>query len=197
MSRKSAYEWGCMDGDCVAPFATREKAEARIAAVSDTAPSEDWNFDSACPWCDQDNRGRDFSEEAHAARHRPTPSEDEQLPCQLPGHAGCERVLVDGEPWFDHHPTPVDREKLIEEVAQGMYCEAMSGRDWMLAPEDVRQHWRRYARVALDAALAVSPAPARDEWEYEYADDDDPEGNVYGQLRRIVGPWLPVTEEER
>lgn len=30
MSRKSTYEWGCMDGDCVAPFATREEAEEHI-----------------------------------------------------------------------------------------------------------------------------------------------------------------------
>ena len=42
-----------------------------------------------------------------------------------------------------------------EEVARAMYGEALPGRDWMRCPDDVRHHWRRYARVALDAAFAA------------------------------------------
>lgn len=46
-----------------------------------------------------------------------------------------------------------------EDVARAMYGEAMPGRDWMRCPEDVRQHWRRYARVALGAAFAALTTP--------------------------------------
>lgn len=38
--------------------------------------------------------------------------------------------------------------------------------------------------------------PAEPGWWYEYADDEDLDGNVYGQLRRVVGPWLPVEGEK-
>lgn len=41
------------------------------------------------------------------------------------------------------------------------------------------------------AALEAQPAP---DWEYEYADDDDPDGSVYGQVRRMVSPWEPVPD---
>ena len=46
-----------------------------------------------------------------------------------------------------------------EEVARAMYGEALPGRDWMRCPDHVRQHWRRYARVALDAAFAALTTP--------------------------------------
>ena len=28
--------------------------------------------------------------------------------CAVPGHTGCTRVMVDGEPWFDHFPAERD-----------------------------------------------------------------------------------------
>ncbi|MDI6024484.1 hypothetical protein QBL02_13130 [Leucobacter sp. UT-8R-CII-1-4] len=34
------------------------------------APSEEqWNFGSACPWCDPDNRGSDYTEQKHEQKH--------------------------------------------------------------------------------------------------------------------------------
>ncbi len=32
----------------------------------------------------------------------------EQDECAVPGHTGCTRVMVDGEPWFDHFPAERD-----------------------------------------------------------------------------------------
>lgn len=34
MSRKSVYEWGCMDSDCVMAFKTREEAEVHVSRCS-------------------------------------------------------------------------------------------------------------------------------------------------------------------
>lgn len=40
---------------------------------------------------------------------------------------------------------------VIEAMAKGMYSEALPGRSWDRCPEDVKQHWRRYARAAYSA----------------------------------------------
>lgn len=49
----------------------------------------------------------------------------------------------------------------------------------------------------LAAALrSLLSETQEDEWEYEYADDDDPGGNVYGKCRRKVTPWVRVPVEE-
>jgi hypothetical protein len=52
-----------------------------------------------------------------------------------------------------------------------------------------RRFWEAGFRQGVAAARESAQDPS---WEYEYADDDDPEGAVYGQVRRIVGPWEPV-----
>lgn len=40
---------------------------------------------------------------------------------------------------------------VIEAMAKGMYSEALPGRSWDWRPEEVKQHWRRYARAAYAA----------------------------------------------
>lgn len=52
------------------------------------------------------------------------------------------------------------------------------------------------SRVLAAALRSLLSETQEDEWEYEYADDDDPGGNVYGKCRRKVTPWVRVPVEE-
>lgn len=128
-------------------------------------------------------------------------------------------------------PAPVDREKL-EALMEEKFPrrEPWEKRNPPMRGDDPAVDQRDDERAAIDefidyvveagAALAVSPAPARDEWEYGTVHADSPQmGSVEPSLeaairrvaswnrgdperkglavrRRKAGPWLPVTEEE-
>lgn len=53
---------------------------SRLAdALEATLPGENgFDFGSACLWCDPDNRGTDYSDGAHAARHERLSAQEQQ-----------------------------------------------------------------------------------------------------------------------
>lgn len=67
------------------------------------------------------------------------------------GFSGAEDrqvAFLEGVAWaIPEEPDPA----VIEAMAKGMYSEALPGRSWDRCPEDVKQHWRRYARAAYSA----------------------------------------------
>lgn len=80
-----------------------------------------------------------------------------------------------------------DRVALAQVISAGFLGEKQSRELWAQV---------RYGRHSMDRYLAAADAVIAAgymaaDWEYEYADDDDPEGNVYGRFRRVVGPWEP------
>lgn len=51
----------------------------------------------------------------------------EQNECALPGHAGCTRVVVDGEPWFDHLPAERDAALAAIERVRAIHTPTLPG----------------------------------------------------------------------
>lgn len=135
--------------------------------------------------------------------------------CALPGHAGCTRVMVDGESWSDHLPAERDAAtealERVRAAVESLWIERFEPKgpdSWYAGIFN--------AKVKVNAALDGAPEPegTNGEWVYGAQIPGQESARRFGSRERAeelkddaeilvrswwtfpaAGPWLPVESE--